>query len=176
MVRLIKEVFAPFFSQKKSWPPLLFPEKSLRPPNFFPKKVPAACFLEKNSSLPYFISSKYSLKYSLWQLINVLMVFANEHTHVTSSNILFDLRNAFFLWNLYFQNIVEKKSPPYIFSRSLNIFWKKSDHPLIFFKKKVFVPLSMVPAQVPDKFWPLTIFRSKRFSKKIFSTGYNKTH
>ena len=32
---------------------------------------------------------------------------------------------------------------------------KKSLRPPNFFRKKVFAPLSMVPARVPDKFWPV---------------------
>ena len=49
-------------------------------------------------------------------------------------------KNGFFeKWSIGFSNFTVKK----IFA------------PLIFFEKKVCAPLSIVPARVPDKFWPV---------------------
>ena len=118
---------------KKSLRPFIFPEKkTIRPLFFFKKPV-----LDTDM--------KFKFIYLLW-------VYANERTRVTWPNMAYFLTSEmpfFEIWNLDFQNIVEKK----LFAQFF--FSKKSIRPPIFLDRNLFASLSMVPARIPDKFWPV---------------------
>ena len=86
-------------------------------------------------------------------------IYCMYHTSMNTIELLTDVLSIYFTQHdvLFSHLVVKKYSTP--------VFRNKSLRPIIFFRRKVFAPLSMVPARVPGKFWPfLRQFAQKKKS------------
>ena len=134
----------------KDFAPLFFPKKFFGSCFSFKKVFGPLIFSGKNSKPPFLFSSKTSLKYSYENSYVFIVCIIRQWTHQShfpQQRLLFNLQK-FFLEKLLLLMFFEKSLRP-LFSR------KKSLDPPNFFRKKVFAHLSMVPARVPHKFWPV---------------------
>ena len=127
-------------------------------------KVFAPLFLPQKNHSPFIFFQIQPLIHFWKPIYDLLYVsYANKHTSVTWLNI--DILNITFwpskcfleILNLeFYLFFIKKKSSPPFFEKKCShpFFSKKILRPLIFFKKKS-PPLSLVPAGVPHKFWPI---------------------